>query len=49
MLLDTLKKFAFENMNVEISKNKDTGHIIIENSSTEIHSRPDGMQLKLCV
>lgn len=47
MLLDTLKKFAFENMNVEISKNKDTGHIIIENSSTEIHNRPDGNATKI--
>lgn len=32
MLLDTLKKFAFEYMDVEISKDKDTGYIIIENS-----------------
>ena len=31
MLLDTLKKFAFEYMDVEISKYKDTGHKIIEN------------------
>lgn len=42
MLLDTLKQFAFEYMDVEISKNKDTGHIIIENSREEIHDRPDG-------
>ena len=42
MLLDTLKRFAFEYMDVEISKNKDTGHIIIENSREEIHNRPDG-------
>lgn len=42
MLLDTLKKFAFEYMDVEISKDKDTGHIIIENSREEIHNRPDG-------
>ena len=42
MLLDTLKQFAFEYMDVEISKNKDTGHIIIENSREEIHNRPDG-------
>ena len=41
MLLDTLKRFAFENMDVEISKNKDTGHIIIENSREEIHNRSD--------
>lgn len=47
MLLDTLKKFAFENMNVEILKNKDTGHIIIENSSTEIHNRPGGNATKI--
>lgn len=42
MLLDTLKQFAFEYMDVQISKNKDTGHIIIENSREEIHNRPDG-------
>lgn len=42
MLLDTLKRFAFENMDVQISKDKDTGHIIIENSREEIHDRPDG-------
>ena len=42
MLLDTLKQFAFEYMDVEISKNKDTGHIIIENSREEIHNGPDG-------
>lgn len=37
MLLDTLKKFAFENMDVQISKDKDTGYIIIENSREEIY------------
>ena len=42
MLLDTLKKFAFEYMDVEISKEKDTGYIIIENSREEIHNIPDG-------
>lgn len=42
MLLDTLKKFAFEYMDVEISKDKDTGYIIIENSREEIHDRLDG-------
>ena len=42
MLLDTLKRFAFEYMDVEISKEKDTGHIIIENSRKKIHDRPDG-------
>lgn len=42
MLLDTLKQFAFEYMDVEISKDKDTSHIIIENSREEIHDRPDG-------
>lgn len=42
MLLDTLKQFAFEYMDVEISKDKDTGHIIIENSREEIHDRLDG-------
>lgn len=47
MLLDTLKQFAFENMDVEISKDKDTGHIIIENSSTEIRNRPDSNAIKI--
>lgn len=47
MLLDTLKKFAFEYMDVEISKNKDTGHIIIENSREEIHNRPDGYTIMI--
>lgn len=42
MLLDTLKKFAFEYMDVEISKDKDTGNIVIENSREEIHDRLDG-------
>lgn len=42
MLLDTLKKFAFENMDVQISKDKDAGHIIIENTREEIHNIPDG-------
>lgn len=42
MLLDTLKKFAFKYMDVEISKDKDTGYIIIENSREEIHDRLDG-------
>jgi hypothetical protein len=42
MLLDTLKQFAFEYMDVEISKDKDTGHIVIENSREEIHNIPDG-------
>lgn len=42
MLLDTLKQFAFEYMDVEISKDKDNSHIIIENSREEIHDRPDG-------
>lgn len=47
MLLDTLKRFAFENMDVQISKDKDTGHIIIENSREEIHDRPDGNATKI--
>lgn len=42
MILDTLKKFAFENMDVQISKDKDTGYIIIENSREEIHIIFDG-------
>lgn len=42
MLLDTLKQFAFEYMDVEISKDKDTGYIVIENSREEIHNMPDG-------
>ena len=42
MLLDTLKQFAFEYMDVEISKDKDTGYIVIENSREEIHNIPDG-------
>ena len=47
MLLDTLKKFAFENMNVRILKDNDPKYIVIENSSTEIHNRPDGNATKI--
>lgn len=42
MLLDTLKKFAFKNMNIQILKDNDIDYIAIENSCTEIHNRPDG-------
>lgn len=42
MLLGTLKKFAFEYMDVEISKDKDTDCIVIENSRKEFHNRHDG-------
>ena len=42
MLLDTLKKFAFECMDVQILKNNDIDYIIIENSRKEFHNRHDG-------
>lgn len=32
MLLDTLKKFAFYGMDVQILKDNDTDYIVIENS-----------------
>lgn len=49
MLLDTLKKFAFEGMYVQILKEKDNDidYIIIENSCKEIHTRPDGNATKI--
>lgn len=47
MLLDTLKKFAFENMNVEILKDNDHNYIVIENSRKEFHNRPDGNATKI--
>lgn len=49
MLLDTLKKFAFEGMDVQILKEKDNDidYIIIENSCKEIHTRPDGNATKI--
>ena len=47
MLLDTLKKFAFENMNVQISKDKDTDCILIVNSNTDTHNNPDGNATKI--
>lgn len=47
MLLDTLKKFAFYGMDVQILKENDTSHIIIENSCKEIHTRPDGNATKI--
>lgn len=47
MLLDTLKKFAFYNMDVEISKDKYTDYIVIENRRTEIHNRLDGSTTKI--
>ena len=47
MLLDTLKQFAFEYMDVQISKDKDTGRIIIENTREEIHNRPDGYTIMI--
>lgn len=49
MLLDTLKKFAFEGMDVQILKEKDNDidYIIIENSCKEIHNRPDGNATKI--
>ena len=47
MLLDTLKKFAFEKMDVQILKDNDTDCIVIINSSTEIHNRPDGNATKI--
>lgn len=46
MLLDTLKKFAFEKMNVIILKDNDIDCIVIENSSKEVHTRPDGYLTK---
>lgn len=42
MLLDTLKKFAFECMDVQILKDNDIDYIIIENSRKEFHNRHDG-------
>ena len=42
MLLDTLKEFAFYGMDVQILKENDTSHIIIENSRKEFHNRHDG-------
>ena len=47
MLLDTLKRFAFEKMDVQILKDNDTDCIVIINSSTEIHNRPDGNATKI--
>lgn len=47
MLLDTLKKFAFYGMDVQILKENDTSHIIIENSRKEFHNRPDGNATKI--
>lgn len=47
MLLDTLKKFAFEKMDVQILKDNDIDCIVIINSSTEIHNRPDGNATKI--
>ena len=42
MLLDTLKEFAFECMDVQILKDNDPNYIIIENSRKEFHNRHDG-------
>lgn len=42
MLLDTLKKFAFYNMDVQILKDNDTDCVIIENRRIETHIRSDG-------
>lgn len=42
MLLDTLKKFAFYGMDVQILKDNDTDCIVIENSRKEFHNRHDG-------
>lgn len=42
MLLDTLKKFAFYGMGVQILKDNDTDCIVIENSRKEFHNRHDG-------
>ena len=41
MLLDTLKEFTFYGMDVQILKENDTSHIIIENSCKEFHNRND--------
>lgn len=46
MFLDTLKKFAFEYMNVRILKDNDTDCVIIENNSIETHIRSDGNSTK---
>lgn len=42
MLLDTLKEFAFEGMDVQILKDNDPNYIVIENSRKEFHNRHDG-------
>lgn len=42
MLLDTLKEFAFEGMDVQILKDNDPNYIVIENSRKEFHNIPDG-------
>lgn len=42
MLLDTLKKFAFYGMDVQILKDNDTDYIVIENSRKEFYNRHDG-------
>lgn len=50
MLLDTLKEFAFYGMDVQILKENDTSHIIIENSCKEFHNRNDGyMSMSICI
>lgn len=50
MLLDTLKEFAFYGMDVQILKENDTSHIIIENSRKEFHNRNDGyMSMSICI
>lgn len=47
MLLDTLKKFAFEGMDVQILKDNDTDCIIIENSNIETCNTPNGNATKI--
>ncbi len=47
MLLDTLKKFAFYGMDVQILKDNDTDCIVIENSRKEFHNRHDGNATKI--
>ena len=50
MLLNTLKEFALYGMDVQILKENDTSHIIIENSRKEFHNRHDGyMSMSICI
>lgn len=47
MLLDTLKRFAFENMNMQITKDNDSNCIIVVNSNIETCNTPDGNATKI--